>query len=169
MNMNNRLLTVKGILFAILLTIPLLLKAQALNGNVVRIVDGDTFTLLVNGKEQVKVRIDGIDAPEKGQAFGNRAKEYLSNMIWGEAVKVQVTKTDRYGRSICKVSTQKIKDVGLEMIRAGYAWQYRDYNNDKSYTAAENQARKNMIGLWQDKNPIRPQDYRKIRRNNKRH
>jgi endonuclease YncB( thermonuclease family) len=145
---------------------PLFLSAQMLNGKVVKIADGDTFTLLVNGKEQVKIRIDGIDAPEKGQAYGNRAKEYLSGMIWGEVITVQVKKKDRYGRSIGRVSTSTIKDVGIEMIKAGYAWQYRDYNNDLSYTTAENRARKNMKGLWQDKNPIRPQVFRKIRRNN---
>lgn len=151
----------KRILLTIFVVFPLLLSAQVLRGKVVKITDGDTFTLLVNGNEQVRVRIDGIDAPERGQAYGNRAKEYLSNMIWGESITIQKTKTDRYGRSICKVSTQTIKDVGLEMIKAGYAWQYRDYNNDKSYTAAENQARENMKGLWQNKNPIRPQDFRK--------
>ncbi|MBO6252486.1 MAG: thermonuclease family protein, partial [Bacteroidaceae bacterium] len=84
---------------------PLFLSAQMLNGKVVKIADGDTFTLLVNGKEQVKIRIDGIDAPEKGQAYGNRAKEYLSGMIWGEVITVQVKKKDRYGRSIGRVST----------------------------------------------------------------
>lgn len=153
-------------LLSILVVIPIFLFAQVYKGEVVKISDGDTFTLLVNGKEQVKVRIDGIDAPEKGQAFGNRAKEYLSKLIWGESVIVQVSKTDRYGRSIGKVSTPKFTDVGLEMIKAGYAWQYRDYNNDQSYTAAENFARKNMKGLWQDKNPIRPQDFRKTKRQN---
>lgn len=169
MVMKKSLSSIKGIFFVILLTIPLLLPAQVLRGNVVKIADGDTFTLLVNGKEQIKIRIDGIDAPEKGQAFGNRAKEYLSKMIWGEPIIVQVLKTDRYGRSIGKVSTPTILDVGLEMIKAGYAWQYRDYNNDKSYTAAENQARKNMKGLWLDKKPIRPQDFRKSKKNNNNH
>jgi endonuclease YncB( thermonuclease family) len=57
-----------------------------------------------------------------------------------------------------------IEDVGYEMIKAGYAWRYRDYNNDKSYTVAENYARKNTKGLWQDRNPFRPQDYRKMKR-----
>ena len=70
--MKKSLLFMKGILFTILLIIPLLLPAQVLRGHVVKIADGDTFTLLVNGREQVKVRIDGIDAPEKGQAFGKR-------------------------------------------------------------------------------------------------
>lgn len=148
-------------LFAI---IPLALSAQMLRGIVVKISDGDTFTLLLNGNEQVRVRTDGIDAPEKGRAFGNRAKEYLSSLIWGETITVCVSKTDRYGRSIDMVSTPTIEDVGLEMIKAGYAWQYRDYNNDKSYSAAENNARKLLKGLWQDRNPIRPQDFRKRKR-----
>jgi len=147
----------------------MILSAQVYKGEVVKITDGDTFILLVNGKEQIKVRIDGIDAPEKGQAYGNRSKECLSSMIWGDSIIVQVSKTDRYGRSIGKVSTSTIQDVGFEMIKAGYAWQYRDFNNDKSYTLAENLARKNMKGLWQDKNPIRPQDYRKKGRTNNGH
>ena len=143
---------------------PLILFAQVLTGRVVKIADGDTFTLLLNGQEQVKIRLDGIDAPEKGQAYGNKAKEYLSGMIWCEPVTVTVKSKDRYGRFIGKVSTPPISDVNLEMIRAGYAWQYLDYNKDKLYTSAENQARTNKRGLWQDKNPIRPQDYRRMKR-----
>lgn len=154
------------VIVALFAIIPLASFSQILRGNVVKISDGDTFTLLVNGNEQVRVRIDGIDAPEKGQAFGNRAKEYLSSLIWGESITVCVSKTDRYGRSIGKVSTPAIGDVGLEMIKAGYAWQYRDYNNDKLYTTAENNARKLLKGLWQDRNPIRPQDFRKGKRSN---
>lgn len=157
---------IRRVILALFALIPLVLSAQILRGDVVKISDGDTFTLLVNGNEQVRVRIDGIDAPEKGQAFGNRAKEYLSGLIWGESITVRVSKTDRYGRSIGKVSTPTIDDVGLEMIKAGYAWQYRDYNDDKSYTTAENNARKLLKGLWQDRNPIRPQDFRKRKRNN---
>ena len=97
------------------------MPAKVITGKVVKIVDGDTFTLLVNGDEQVKVRIDGIDAPEKGQAYSKSAKAYLSSMIWGVPVTINVKKTDRYGRSIAKVFTKEIKDVGLEMIKAGYA------------------------------------------------
>lgn len=67
----------------LLLTFPTMLFAQVLSGRVVKIADGDTFTLLVNNREQVKVRLDGIDAPEKKQAYGNKAKQYLSSMIWG--------------------------------------------------------------------------------------
>ena len=151
----------RRIFLTIFVVFPLLLSAQILKGKAVKITDGDTFTLLVDSHEQVRIRIDGIDAPEKGQAFGNRAKEYLSGMIWGEELTVCVTKTDRYGRSIGKVSTPSVVDVGLEMIKAGYAWQYREYNKEKSYEDAEILARRNRNGLWLDKNPIKPQDYRK--------
>ena len=155
----------RRILITILLMFPLLLSAQILMGKAVGIADGDTFTLLVNGNEQVKIRIDGIDAPEKKQDFGNRAKEYLSGMIWGKELTVTVTKKDRYGRSIGKISTPEIPDVGFEMIKAGFAWQYRDYNNEKAYEDAESLARQNRKGLWLDNNPKRPQDYRKEKKN----
>jgi endonuclease YncB( thermonuclease family) len=157
----------RTIFLSIFVIFPLLLSAQLLKGKAVKITDGDTFTLLVDGHEQVRIRIDGIDAPEKGQAFGNRAKEYLSGMIWGEELTVRVMKTDKNGRSIGKVSTPSVVDVGLEMIKAGYAWQYRDYNKEKPYEDAEILARRNRNGLWQDKNPIRPQDFRKTRKNRK--
>lgn len=155
----------KRILFSILIMLPLLLSAQALKGKAVSIADGDTFTLLVNGNEQVKIRIDGIDASEKKQDFGNRAKEYLSGMIWGKELIVKISKKDKWRRSIGKVSTLEIQDVGLEMIKAGLAWQYRDYNKDESYAEAERLARENKKGLWIYKNPIRPQDFRKDHRN----
>lgn len=157
----------KTLIISILLVLPTLLSAQVLSGKVVKIADGDTFTLLVNNHDQVKVRLDGIDAPEKKQAFGNKAKQYLSSMIWGTPVTVKVLKKDRYGRSIGKVSTSRFKDVNLEMIKAGYAWHYKEYNDDKTYASAEVSARKNKKGLWQDKNPVKPQDFRKIKRQKK--
>ena len=157
----------KTLIISILLMLPTILFAQVISGKVVKIADGDTFTLLVNNHDQVKVRLDGIDAPEKKQAFGNKAKQYLSSMIWGTPVTVKVLKKDRYGRSIGKVSTSKFKDVNLEMIKAGYAWHYKEYNDDKTYASAEISARKNKRGLWRDKNPIKPQDFRKIKRQKK--
>lgn len=151
----------KTLIIAVLMLLPTTLLAQVLTGRVVKISDGDTFTLLINNHDQVKVRLDGIDAPEKKQAYGNKAKQYLSSMIWGVPVTVKVQKKDRYGRSIGKVSTVSIKDVNLEMIKAGFAWHYKEYNKDTSYASAENNARKKKLGLWQDKNPIKPQDFRK--------
>lgn len=148
--------------------LPSILYAQVLTGKVVKIADGDTFTLLVDEHDQVKVRLDGIDAPEKGQPFGNRAKEYLSSMIWNDTtVMVTVIKKDHYGRSVARISTDSIADVNLEMIRAGYAWHYKDYNSNAAYAEAELLARTERVGLWQDTSPVRPQDYRKERRNKK--
>ena len=152
----------------ILMMLPIVAMAagtEIYTGQVVKIADGDTFTLLVNGHDQIKVRLDGIDCPEKGQAFGNKAKEYLSSMIWGEIVTVKVSKYDRYGRAIGTVSTAKFGNVNLEMIKGGMAWQYREYNNDPTYKAAEDNARLQRKGLWQDPNPIYPQDFRKAKRN----
>ena len=160
----------RTLFFSLFLILPSLLFATVLTGQVVKITDGDTFVLLDKNRNQIKIRLDGIDAPEKNQAYGNKAKQYLSSMIWGVPVKVNVTKKDRYGRSIGKVSTAKFKDVNLEMIKAGYAWHYKEYNQDKSYASAETNARKKRLGLWQDKNPVYPQNFRKKRifkRNNK--
>lgn len=153
----------KAIFLTLLFIFPLFLSAKALSGRVIKIADGDTFTLLVNNKEQVKVRLYGIDAPEKNQAYGKRAKQYLSKLIWGVPVTVNVIEQDRYGRSIGKVSTNQIKDVSLEMIRAGYAWLYREYCNDRAYEIAEKNARRNRKGLWQDAHPIKPQEFRKLK------
>ena len=151
----------KKSLFIILALFPMFLYAQVLTGRAVSIIDGDTFILLINGNEQIKIRLDGIDAPEKSQDFGSRAKEYLSEMIWDQELTVNVTKKDRYGRSIGKISTPTIEDVNIEMIKAGLAWHYKEYNHDKTYADAEILARKNKKGLWIYKNPIKPQDFRR--------
>ena len=129
----------------------LTIQAETLTGKVVRIADGDTFTLLVD-KKQHRIRLHGIDAPEikGGQSYSQRFKEYLSSMIAGKTVKVNVKDTDRYGRFIGIVSTDKIKDVNLEMIKAGMAWHYSYYDNTPSYKLAQQQAKKDKKGLWQD-------------------
>ena len=138
------------------------LQAGTLTGKVVRIADGDTFTLLVD-KKQHRIRLHGIDAPETkgGQPYSQRSKEYLSSMIAGKTVKVEVKDTDRYERFIGIVSTDKIKDVNLEMIKAGMAWHYSYYDNTPSYKLAQQQAKKGNKGLWQDPNPINPYEWRK--------
>lgn len=105
----------------------------------------------------------GIDAPETkgGQPYSQRSKEYLSSMIAGKTVKVNVKDTDRYGRFIGIVSTDKIKDVNLEMIKAGMVWHYSYYDNTPSYKLAQQQAKKGKKGLWQDPKPINPYEWRK--------
>jgi endonuclease YncB( thermonuclease family) len=108
----------------------------------------------------IRVRIYGIDAPEKSQAFGRVSKEYLSKLIGGISVKVLVSNKDRYGRYICRVYSEE-KDISYEMLKAGLAWHYKRFDNSEKYSQAEKTAKTNKVGLWKDSNPIRPWQYRK--------
>lgn len=99
--------------------------ADVLEGNVVGISDGDTLTVLVD-RHQVKVRVAGIDAPEKKQPYGQRSKEHLSDCSFGKSVTVEWSKTDRYGRTIGKVTSNGV-DCGLRQVQDGLAWFYKAY------------------------------------------
>lgn len=136
------------------------------DGRVVGIQDGDTVTVLDGAKQQHRVRIAGIDAPEKAQAFGASAKENLSRLAFGRQADVQCSKRDRYGREVCSVYVNA-RDVGLEQVRSGYAWWFREYAREQSpedrkiYSGAESEARAARRGLWQDAVPTAPWDWRK--------
>lgn len=124
------------------------------------ISDGDTLTLLID-KQPIKVRLANIDAPEKAQPFGNRARQALSELAFGKEAACDRSGLDRYGRSIatCTVSHQ---DVNAEMLRKGMAWVYRKYaTNVPEYYPLEEDARTRKVGLWADRNPIPPWDWRK--------
>jgi endonuclease YncB( thermonuclease family) len=139
--------------------------AAQLSGRVVGVSDGDTLTLLTNEKRDIKVRLAGIDAPEKGQPFGQRSKENLSKLAFGKDVSVEWYKIDRYGRTVGKVSVQG-KDANLEQVRAGLAWHYKEYAAEQSmedrarYADAEESAKRSRAGLWSDKAPEAPWVYR---------
>lgn len=154
----------KHITITLLLSLLLCLcaSAETLTGKVVRIADGDTFTLLVN-KKQHRIRLHGIDAPETkgGQPYSQKSKDYLASMIAGRTVTVDVRDTDRYGRYIGVVSTSSVKDVNLKMLKAGMAWHYSHYDKTPAYKKAHDQARKSRTGLWKDPSPINPYDWRK--------
>ena len=92
----------------------------------VAVSDGDTITILDDAKTQHKIRFAGIDAPEKGQPFGERSKQNLSALVFQKRVEARCHKKDRYGREVCAVFVS-LRDVGLEQIRAGMAWWYREY------------------------------------------
>lgn len=95
-------------------------------GRVVGISDGDTITILDRDKRQHKIRLAGIDAPEKGQAFGDRSKESLSRLVFDRQVEAHCHKRDRYGREVCKIMRGST-DVNIEQVRAGMAWWYQEY------------------------------------------
>ena len=151
--------------------------AATVEGRVVGIADGDSITLLDADKTQHRIRIDGIDAPEKAQPFGDRSRQNMVRMVAGKEVIVECHKTDRYGRQICKVRVQpsvcpaygKTLDVGHAQILGGLAWWYRQYAKEQSaedrgrYESAEQEARARKIGLWSDNNPIPPWEWRRAR------
>ena len=144
-------------------------SAVTLTGRTVRVTDGDTIVILSDGNVQHKIRLQGIDAPERKQAFGTKSKEHLSDSVAGKFVIVEYGKRDRYGRVIGKVLVGG-KDVCLEQIIAGFAWHYKKYQNEQTasdrqrYADAENEARDAKRGLWQDPHAIAPWDYRAAKR-----
>jgi len=129
------------------------------------IADGDTFRgLIIGNKEnnEIRFRLYGIDAPEKSQAFGNKSKQYLSDLIFQQTVKIKIqTESDSYGRPIVWVYTSEGQDVGAEMLKAGMAWHFKRYDSSTEYANLEIQARQQKLGLWKDDNPIAPWSYRK--------
>ena len=138
------------------------LMAGNLVGRVVKVSDGDTFTMLVKTKEH-RIRLYGVDAPEiKGsQPYSRKSKDYLASMIAGKVVMVYVKDKDRYGRHLGIVSTSKIMDINLQMIKAGMAWHYDYYDNTPAYKVAQKTAKRQRKGLWADPTPINPHDWRK--------
>lgn len=141
------------------------LHGETLQGKVVGISDGDTITVLDGSKAQHKIRLAGIDAPEKSQAFGERSKQHLSDLVFGKTVTVDWNKTDRYGRTVGKVIVNS-RDANLGQVSAGLAWHYKQYEKEQSapdrtsYAQAEIDARNRRIGLWNDATPVPPWDFR---------
>jgi len=144
-------------------------SADTLRGRVVGIADGDTLTLLDSTNTQHKIRLSGIDSPEKGQPFGQVCKKSLSDLAYDRVAEVMSDKLDRYGRAIGKVLVNG-QDVNLEQVRRGCGWHYKKYQNEQmledrlSYNAAEESARANRVGLWADMTPTPPWEWRKARR-----
>jgi len=137
-----------------------LLAADPITGRVVGVADGDTLTVLDASKTRHKVRLHGIDAPEKSQAFGTKAKEALAALVFQKDVSVIVVGTDRYGRQVGKVR-QGGTDVNTALVRAGYAWRYSTYDKKGEYTAAHNEAKAVKRGLWADPAPTPPWEFRR--------
>lgn len=139
------------------------------SGRIVGISDGDTVTILNSNNQTIKVRLEGIDAPEKSQSCGMRSKQFLSNLIFNKTVSCDARKKDRYGRTIGKISFNG-QDVNKTMIASGFAWHYKQYASEQipsdraSYAASEAAARLGGSGIWSsecDQTP--PWDYRKKR------
>jgi endonuclease YncB( thermonuclease family) len=113
---------------ALLLFASCQLQAATLQGKVVNVADGDTVTVLDEQKTQHKIRLQGIDAPERAQAFGNQSKQSLREMVHGKKVAVDYQKKDKYGRVVGKLMLDNT-DVCLEQVKRGMAWHYKQYAN----------------------------------------
>ncbi len=141
-------------------------SAGQLTGRIVSVSDGDTVRLLDAHKVQHKIRLSGIDAPESRQAFGQRSKQHLADLIHGREVVAECGKVDKYRREVCKIVLDG-QDVNVQQIEAGLAWWYRKYANEQlaadraRYEAAEAEAKVAKRGLWRDAEPVPPWDWRK--------
>ena len=133
---------------------------------VVKITDGDTIYVLDNSQTRHKIRLGGIDAPEKKQAFGKKSTKNLAGLISGVYVRVESDKKDHYGRVIGKVILDGV-DINLQQIKMGYAWHYKHYQRDQTvadrlaYSEAEVAARLSRVGFWYDSKVIPPWVWRK--------
>lgn len=125
---------------------------------VVGVIDGDTIKVAHNGAE-MRVRLYGIDCPEKGQAYGPEAKEFVKMAVAHKNVLVKIKGRDRYGRVVAIIIYDN-KSLNEDLLRAGLAWHFKKYSKEKSYADIEAEAKRERRGLWSGINPSSPHDYR---------
>lgn len=155
------------LLFLLSVTVHFNSKAQANNqlvGLVVGVMDGDTYDLLTENKRKIRIRMHGIDAPEKGMPFNKVSKKFLSDLIFNKKVSIIITDEDKHGRVVAKTFTPDGKECGEELLKAGLAWHYKKYNSEKKLAELEIEARRKKIGIWSEPNPIAPWEIRKLHR-----
>ncbi len=136
------------------------LFAEQFVGKVVAITDGDTLKVLRSGAE-VRVRLRGIDTPERRQPFASRARQFVGDLAFGKTVMIIVRDRDRYRRLVVEVILPDGRSLNQEIVRRGLAWWYRRYApGDKTLERLENEARRARRGLWSDRSPVAPWDWR---------
>ena len=135
---------------------------MSFSGKVVGVADGDTITVLIDGNREAKIRFAEIDAPEKGQPWGNRSKQTLSDLVFGRDVRVQQMDVDRWGRIVGRVFVDN-RDVNREMVAVGAAWVFRRYLTDTSLIEVEVRAKRERVGLWSmpEAQTVAPWDWRR--------
>lgn len=165
----------KNIVGIVILTLAIPAYAEELIGKVVSIADGDTVTILDSSQIQHKIRLAGIDAPERNQPFGNVSRQNLSDLVFQKQVRIETEKKDRYGRLVGKIWVEPTDcsgcgmtlDANLAQVKAGLAWWYRDYADEQSevdqrqYEFAEREAKGKGVGLWRETEPLAPWDWRR--------
>jgi endonuclease YncB( thermonuclease family) len=129
-------------------------------GKVVAVSDGDTIEVQTADSSIIRVRLHGVDAPEKAQAFGKKAKQLTSDLVFDQKVVVRVAVRDRYGRVVGEVFLPDGRSLNRELLAAGLAWWYRDYSRDETLASLEASARAARRGLWVDEMPAPPWEWR---------
>lgn len=119
------------------------------------------MVLLSPDNQSITVRLAEIDAPEKSQAFGQAAKQFTSDLCFGKMVKLIGNQKDQYGRTVAAIELENGTNINHEIVKQGYAWQYRAYSKSMELAMLEQQAREARLGLWQDANPTPPWNFRK--------
>ena len=153
----------KTVLFvAALAMLSAAVSSATVEGEVVAITDGDTIKLLTPAKQQIKVRLADIDTPERGQPYGRKARQVLSEKIHRRQVDVEEVTIDRYQRLVGRVFLDG-RNINAEMVEDGAAWVYRKYSDDPQLLRLESQAREQGRGLWalQPDQRIPPWEWRK--------
>jgi len=139
---------------------PFCLSAAEFSGAVVKVLDGDTIDVLHNGQAE-RIRLAGIDCPEKGQAFWKKARHFTSSLVAGKQVTVKAMRRDGRGRTVANVVLPDGRNISQELVKAGMAWWYRKYaGNDQTLAQLEGEAQEHKRGLWADANPVPPWEVR---------
>ena len=150
----------KSLTRLLLLLLCFTVYSNELTGKVVHISDGDTITVLDQTRTSYKIRLYGIDAPESRQPFGNVSKKHLGGLLGGGTVRVEWKSKDKYGRIVGTVFVGDL-NVNLKMVQDGMAWHFKKYDSSKVFADAETTAKEKHLGLWKDKTPVPPWEYRK--------
>ncbi|MBW2653631.1 MAG: thermonuclease family protein [Deltaproteobacteria bacterium] len=150
---------IKKLLWSFLVFFCISTLAYAWSGECVGISDGDTIKVMHQGMAE-RIRLYGIDCPEKKQASGKRAKQFTAGIVFKQIVEIKPVMIDRYGRTIAWVNVNGMC-LNEELLKAGLAWHYKRYSFDKNLSVLEITARQNKLGLWNDSNPIPPWNFRR--------
>ena len=146
-------------LLMFLFLLPLWQSLETISGKVVGVSDGDTIVVLLSDNRELRVRLEGIDCPEKKQEFGEKAKQATATLCWKKEVKIIKSGTDKYGRTLGFVYVDDLC-VNEELLKMGLAWHYKKYNSDPRYSQLEKNARDRKVGLWSQPDPEAPCDFR---------
>lgn len=158
--MNRSTRSASAWLVVLLLVATRALGGTSWSGTCVGVADGDTIHVM-HGERSEKIRLYGVDAPERGQDFGNRARQFTSSLVFNKTVEVRPVETDRYGRTVAWVVVDGVS-LNHELVQAGLAWWYRHHApKEKELRRLQEEARNAKIGLWSMKAPVPPWQWRK--------